>query len=427
MRFFSSEKLGPRQSLTPEGFLICHDVPIARTGQMLYTGDETPIEPGPDGLVHIERVPEEVFRAETIASFEGKPVTLDHPVDFVTPNTWAMLAKGVTQNVRRGQGIQDDLLFADLLIMDNRAIEEVRSGLREVSCGYEAEYEQTKPGRGVQRQIVGNHVALVERGRCGPRCAIGDKEPQSMSTPKNTPPKKRTWRDRLMTAFKAQDEAALKEALEESNDDFHDSELEEEGKGKTGDKATAKALDKLALAMDANTKLLGALVKSMKAKDSDDEPPKKKDGETDDTVIEAEHAATNKNGGAQVMTGDAWTQMLARAEILAPGMTMPTADTAAAKTFDAACACQRKAITTAMASDAGKAAVEPFLTGRDLSKLTADQVAAVFTGAAELMRAKRNTSNTSDAAAKVHSFGKAVSVADINARNKKFWADRAAN
>lgn len=421
MRFFSSERLGPRQSLTPEGFLVCHDVPIARTGQMLYAGGETPIEPGPDGLVHIERVPEEVFRPETIASFEGKPVTLDHPLDFVTPNTWAMLAKGVTQNVRRGQGIQDDLLFADLLIMDNRAIEEVRSGLREVSCGYEAEYEQTKPGRGVQRQIVGNHVALVERGRCGPRCAIGDKEPQSMSTPK----KKRTWRDRLMTAFKAQDEAALQEALEESNDEFPDSELEEEGKGKTGDKATAKALDKLSASMDAQTKLLGVLVKSMKAKDSDDEPPKKKDGETDDTVIEAEKADTNKNGGAEVMTGDAWTQMLARAEILAPGMAMPTTDSAAAKTVDAACACQRKAITTAMASDAGKAAVDPFLTGRDLAKLTADQVAAVFTGAAELMRAKRNTSNTSDAA-KAQSFGKAVSVADINAKNRKFWADRAA-
>lgn len=421
MRFFSSERLGPRQSLTPEGFLICHDVPIARTGHMLYAADETPIAPGPDGLVHIERVPEEVFRAETIASFEGKPVTLDHPIDFVTPNTWAMLAKGVTQNVRRGQGIQDDLLFADLLIMDNRAIEEVRSGLREVSCGYEAEYEQTKPGRGVQRQIVGNHVALVERGRCGPRCAIGDKEPQSMSTPK----KKRTWRDRLMTAFKAQDEAALQEALEESNDEFPDSELEEEGKGKTGDKATAKALDKLSASMDAQTKLLGVLVKSMKAKDSDDEPPKKKDGETDDTVIEAEKADTNKNGGAEVMTGDAWTQMLARAEILAPGMAMPTTDSAAAKTVDAACACQRKAITTAMASDAGKAAVDPFLTGRDLAKLTADQVAAVFTGAAELMRAKRNTSNTSDAA-KAQSFGKAVSVADINAKNRKFWADRAA-
>lgn len=424
MRFFSSEKLGPRQSLTPEGFLICHDVPIARTGQMLYGGDETPIDPGPDGLVRIDRVPEEVFRPETLASFEGKPVTLDHPLEFVNPNTWAMLAKGVTQNVRRGQGIQDDLLFADLLITDNRAIEEVRSGLREVSCGYEAEYEQTQPGRGVQRRIVGNHVALVERGRCGPRCAIGDKEPQSMSTPK----KKRTWLDRVMTAFKAQDEEALKEALEESKDEFPDSELEEEGKGKTGDKATAKALDKMTLALDAQTKLLGVLVKSMKAKDAD--PDKKDDDEdgkkTDDTVIEAEKAATNKNGGAEVMTGDAWTTMLARAEILAPGMAMPTTDSAAAKTVDAACACQRKAITTAMASDAGKAAVEPFLTGRDLTKLTADQVAAVFTGAAELMRAKRNNANTSDAAAKVHSFGKAASVADINAKNKKFWADRAA-
>ena len=49
-------------------------------------------------------------------------------------------------------------------------------GVTEVSLGYDADYEQTAPGVGRQTNIIGNHVALVERGRCGPRCAIGDRQ-----------------------------------------------------------------------------------------------------------------------------------------------------------------------------------------------------------------------------------------------------------
>jgi len=51
--------------------------------------------------------------------------------------------------------------------------------LREVSCGYDAQYEQIEKGKGKQREIIGNHVALVTKGRAGNRCTIqdsGDKE-----------------------------------------------------------------------------------------------------------------------------------------------------------------------------------------------------------------------------------------------------------
>ena len=68
-----------------------------------------------------------------------------------------------------GEGIDNDLLLADLVITDPVAIEYINKELPEVSAGYEAEYEQTEPGRGVQREIVGNHTALVLRGRAGPR------------------------------------------------------------------------------------------------------------------------------------------------------------------------------------------------------------------------------------------------------------------
>lgn len=181
-QFLVSEQISPRIGKTPEGFLVCYDVPIARTGAMVYSKSEAGVMPwlsemGFDGSgnLRIERDAAEVFREETLASAHGKPVTIDHPADFVNPDNWQVLAKGTTQNVRRGEREQADLLLADLLITDQEAIEFVESGaLRQISCGYDAEYSQVASGSGRQKNIIINHIALVRRGRAGARCMIMD-------------------------------------------------------------------------------------------------------------------------------------------------------------------------------------------------------------------------------------------------------------
>ncbi|HOE76941.1 MAG TPA: DUF2213 domain-containing protein, partial [Rectinema sp.] len=98
----------------------------------------------------------------------------NHPEGMVTPENWSELAHGIVQNVRRGQGEMSDLLLGDLLITTEKGIELVKSGLREVSCGYDAQYEQIEKGKGRQKEIIGNHIALVTKGRAGGRCAIQD-------------------------------------------------------------------------------------------------------------------------------------------------------------------------------------------------------------------------------------------------------------
>jgi hypothetical protein len=47
MQYHTIEQIGPKRSLTSHGFLLCRDVPIARTEMQLYGPGETPIEPGP--------------------------------------------------------------------------------------------------------------------------------------------------------------------------------------------------------------------------------------------------------------------------------------------------------------------------------------------------------------------------------------------
>ncbi|MGJ8524112.1 hypothetical protein R84981_002830 [Carnimonas sp. R-84981] len=183
MKYLFNTRLGETRYRLSDGSLLTKDVPIARTGEQIYIGDELPdIEPGTDGLIRIERNPEEVFDEATIASFEGMSLTLDHPADtqgqvlFIDPTNWGDLAVGHVQNVRRGEGLDSNLLIADLVWKRDAAIQAIDEGLREVSCGYDAQYEQTAPGHAKQTRITGNHVALVNKGRAGSRCAIGDKD-----------------------------------------------------------------------------------------------------------------------------------------------------------------------------------------------------------------------------------------------------------
>lgn len=172
--FYTTTTLGPNSGTTPEGFLIFRDVPIARTGLQTYGPGETPLDVGPDGYVKVERLEEDVFDPDCIASFEGKPICIDHPTDDVDPKNFRTLTRGHVQNVHRGEGVNSDVLLGDMLLMDHEAIDAYRSGINEVSCGYDAKYEMLAPGHARQHTIRGNHVAMVRGARCGPRCSMRD-------------------------------------------------------------------------------------------------------------------------------------------------------------------------------------------------------------------------------------------------------------
>jgi len=431
MRFYTVQKLGPKRSLTPEGFLLCEEVPVARTGEMLYGPGEVPVEPGPDGLIRISRTPEEVFRDATTASCMGKDVTLDHPDDFVQPSNFASLTQGVMLNPRRGTGIADDLLVADLLIKHPDAIKAVQEeDIEEVSLGYEADYEQVSPGRGVQRNIVVNHVALVERGRCGPRCAIGDKETEDMKTKDSKPKGKRSFADRIRAAFMAKDAEAVEELANEA--ESMDEESEEERKKREAEEAAAKTGDALPKILQL-IKSLDARMAKIEARDEESEEERKareakeKEGKTDDTVIEPEGAGKLDEAGVKLYTGDAANSILSRAEILSPGIKLPTVD-AAMDTKDRAaalCKCQRRALDLAYQTEAGKAAISQFLGGytADFEKLPVAVVNAAFMGASELMK-QANNGNASRNAISTKDFGRVTTVADINKRNQEYWANR---
>ena len=176
--------ISPNQIETGEGFLICRNVPISRTGDQEYLGWEIGI-PGAGGgqIVTVHRPPEEVFSTAALASFEGIPVTNDHPPVLIGPDDVKTYEMGHAQNVRRGDGEWEEYTLADLHIHDRELIDAVQSGKREISCGYECEYVPNGDGTYTQRNIRGNHVAVVERGRAGKRAAILDSDKKKAKEP----------------------------------------------------------------------------------------------------------------------------------------------------------------------------------------------------------------------------------------------------
>jgi hypothetical protein len=134
------------------------------------------------------RLPEEVFAPESLASFELVPLTLDHPREgdgAVTAENARRLSVGTVGNVRR-DSVDRNFVAAELMIHDGEAAKLVEAGKQEISCGYFCDREPAEPGATyldpltgkeepydfVQRNIRGNHVAIVDQARAGPKARI---------------------------------------------------------------------------------------------------------------------------------------------------------------------------------------------------------------------------------------------------------------
>ena len=167
---YYGDKISPHMTITPEGYLICHDVPINRIGEQEYQARDLQLDGDPERIIMVQRYPEDVFDPAALASFEGKDVTAGHPPENVTPENHGMYSKGHVENVRR----IGDTTVADLHIKDAALISDIRNGvLREISCGYLCNYVPDQDGY-KQTNIRGNHVAVVPKGRAGHDIAIYD-------------------------------------------------------------------------------------------------------------------------------------------------------------------------------------------------------------------------------------------------------------
>ena len=338
-RFLTTEKISPLKEKTPEGYLLCRDVPISRVGSFEYSAAEVGL-PNIGHAVQVWRPEEQIFNPETIASFEAKPVVIGH-ARFADPDNWREIAVGTTQNVRRGEGDKSDFLLADLLLTDRKAIEAVESGdLKEVSCGYDADTQETPQGI-EQIGIVGNHVALVVSARCS-GCKIGD---GSMTTSLKT---------RLRKLFRDGNEDAFNEEVDKlqvQDDDAPDA---------APAPAPTPTLEERLAKLEAT---VAALAKGLAQKPvgDADTPPVPDD---DDELID--------DPDAQAIIGDA--------EALCPGMKKPVGDAKGGKFT-------RNQIERVMRTALKGAGVKQF---GDSSELDGKALAIAFKAAVAMSKSGKN-------------------------------------
>lgn len=475
---YTTEQLGPNRRLLPNGNLLCLNVPIARSGWLVYGPGEVPVQPGPGGFAYVERTNDALFSATTISSFQAAAVVNDHPLEDVSPKNWARYSGGFALNVRRGTGDDADVLLADLMVTRQDLIDDILAGKIEVSAGYDADYEDLGGGAGRQHNLIGNHIALVKKGRCGPRCAIGDQAYQV------NPPTQEERSTMKVAATKGTrrratiDEAALATLRQRAIDAVADLDAAEQDEGtddeavhvhihngtaagqegaasRTTDAATADRIAALEEGQESIQETLGEILLALKTgKTGDGAPAAAAEGEESAKTYDAEDDSDEAKAWRAKMkakkTGDAaldfdegsskalhgsYTELMAQAEVLVPGFKVPTFDAAIsrAKTVDRMCGARRLCLSQFATSDAAAATMLKGLNGgKDLDVVSMDcaQTATLFKAAAAAKGVLNNIAAT-QGAGKATRDGAAgsqaqapkgpPSIADINKAHADFW------
>lgn len=267
---------------TDEGFLR---VPgrVARTGTQEYLARELGLtDRAPNDIIKVHRPEESVFDADSLASYDGADVTIEHPSGLVNAETYKHVSVGTV----RGAGTRDgDFVTAELIIKDAAGVKAVESGKVQLSAGYTAIYDEAPEGSPydfIQRDIKINHVALVDTARAGAQARLFDHNPGVHNMPvmitldsgrqidaadpanatlvAETIDKLRTSLDASMKEEEKQrakaSEAEEKADMANAKADETEEELEKE-RAKTTDAAIAERIKAITVVMDGARKLAG--------------------------------------------------------------------------------------------------------------------------------------------------------------------------
>lgn len=149
--------------------------------------------------------------------------------------------------------------------------------------------------------------------------------------------------------------------------------------------------------------------------DGDEPPP------SDDTPPPADDEKRPTGDSAALKA--VFQDTLARAELLAPGIKLPTLDGAASakQTNDSLCAFRRTVLAKAAGDTAINTLIGPLVEGRDLNRMTCDSITTTFVAASEMVRNNNNRAVTRQIATR-HTTGEGASAAmtpaQINAINR---------
>lgn len=157
-------------------WLIKHN-PISKVGVFPYMGRSISDECEPNKVYYVYR------SADTLS--QSVPTWDNPPKPFIDDHE--MLGEGFSKiDDRPVQGVisnpvfENDTLYADISVYSESLKDKIANGKKELSLGYFCKYRKEKgvyKGQAydyVQEDMVGNHIALVDNGRCGSDVKVFD-------------------------------------------------------------------------------------------------------------------------------------------------------------------------------------------------------------------------------------------------------------
>ena len=161
-------------------FLYVEKNPISKVGIFPYLGRQISPEFEPNTVYYVYRPAEELFTEETMNSFKLVPIVDDHTMLGTDDGMIPAEKKGVHGTTGEEITHDDDTLYIDLKIFSEELKDKIKNGKKEISLGYYCDYDITSGeynGRhydAIQRNILGNHLALVKQGRMGSDVRVMD-------------------------------------------------------------------------------------------------------------------------------------------------------------------------------------------------------------------------------------------------------------
>lgn len=327
-----------KSEVDANGWREISDNPISKVGVFPYLGKNLPpmpdgTKPDPDRVYKVYRPAEELSNPETIESFKLVPWINGH----------TMLGdKGVPAEKKGIGGVlgeqvyyddEDEMMKGNLKIFADSLDAAIENGKVDLSLGYTCTYDWT-PGTWknltydlVQRNIRGNHIALVDEGRMGKEVRVQDNadiheeflvtfdakdiimtEEEKKAAEEKA---KKEAEEKAAADKKAKDEAEAKEKADKEEKEKKDTEDDDDDKAEESvekekiaqdaiDAAVARALAKDRAERNKRDALVAKLVPIIGVFDSADKS-------LDEIAVYAcDKLAITATKGAEVATLDGW-------------------------------------------------------------------------------------------------------------------------
>lgn len=182
-----------KKEVDTNGWFEVKDNPLSKEGVFLYRGNQIILPDGSrasntDDLIPVYRPADELSSPEAIDSFKLVPWVDEHTMLGseelgLTPAE----RKGVSGVVGEDVYFKDGVLYGNIKAFSENLARKIENGKKELSLGYRCSYERSSGEWNgqkydyIQRNLRGNHLALVDKGRMGAEVRVMDSQETGIS------------------------------------------------------------------------------------------------------------------------------------------------------------------------------------------------------------------------------------------------------